>query len=170
MGTGELTLAMRVKLIVAGLVALGTLTNLGACSSDDGDAITPVAPDTRPPTPPDWDRAITRPDEATAAAGRDACKFARGAMPDETLGSGVPTGKDYARRGFVGHGVYDHASILRFIQAKHRLPALSARDANALVPTEFFDFQSPPDLALPALPEATIDPAEKAYCDQTFAR
>ncbi len=76
----------------------------------------------------------------------------------------------YAKRGFVGHGVYDHTSILRFIQAKHRLPALTARDANALIPTEFFDFQSPPNLALPPLPEATIDLAEKAYCDQTYAR
>jgi phospholipase C len=76
----------------------------------------------------------------------------------------------YAKRGYVGHGVYDHTSILRFIQAKHRLPALSARDANALVPTEFFDFQSPPNLTIPDLPEATVDPAEHAYCTQTFAR
>jgi len=76
----------------------------------------------------------------------------------------------YAKRGFVGHGVYDHSSILRFIQAKHRLPALNARDANALVPTDFFDFQSPPNLTLPVLPEAVVEPGEMQYCDQTFAR
>jgi phospholipase C len=76
----------------------------------------------------------------------------------------------YARRGFVGHGVYDHASIMRFIQAKHRLPALTARDANALAPIEFFDFQSPPNLELPQLPEAVVEPGEMQYCDQTFAR
>lgn len=76
----------------------------------------------------------------------------------------------YAKRGYVGHGVYDHTSILRFIQAKHRLPALTARDANALVPTEFFDFQSPPNLAVPQLPAAALDPAEMQYCAQTFAR
>jgi len=74
----------------------------------------------------------------------------------------------YAKRGYVGHGVYDHSSILRFIQAKHRLPALTARDANALVPTEFFDFTKPPDLSLPALPQAVIEPGEMQYCDQTF--
>ncbi len=76
----------------------------------------------------------------------------------------------YAKRGYVGHGVYDHASILRFIQAKHRLPALTARDANALAPTEFFDFSSPPNLAVPELPEAVVEPGEMQYCDQTFRR
>ena len=76
----------------------------------------------------------------------------------------------YAKRGHVSHGVYDHASILRFIQAKHRLPALTARDANALVPMDFFDFQSPPHLTPPTLPEPPLDEGELAYCRQTFAR
>jgi phospholipase C len=76
----------------------------------------------------------------------------------------------YAKRGYVSHGVYDHTSILRFIQAKHRLPALTARDANAQIPVDFFDFQSPPNLVVPKLPEPTVEPTEKQYCDQTFAR
>jgi hypothetical protein len=38
------------------------------------------------------------------------------------------------------------------------------------VPTEFFDFAAPPNLAIPELPEPVVDAAEKAYCDQTFAR
>lgn len=76
----------------------------------------------------------------------------------------------YAKRGHVSHAVYDHTSILRFIQAKHRLPALTARDANALPPTDFFDFAAPPRLEIPALPEATVDPGEKSYCDATFAK
>jgi phospholipase C len=76
----------------------------------------------------------------------------------------------YAKRGYVSHGVYDHTSILRFIQAKHRLPALTARDANAQIPVDFFDFQAPPNLTVPALPEATVEPSEKQYCEQTFAR
>ena len=90
----------------------------------------------------------------------------------DRLGMRVPflVVSPYAKRGFVGHGTYDHTSIVRFIQAKHRLPALTARDANALVPTEFFDFQAPPNLAIPELPEAPLDPAEKAYCEKTFAR
>ena len=76
----------------------------------------------------------------------------------------------YAKRGHVSHGVYDHTSVLRFIEAKHRLPALTARDANALIPADFFDFNSPPDLSIPALPEPTVEPTEKQYCEQTFAR
>jgi phospholipase C len=76
----------------------------------------------------------------------------------------------YAKRGFVSHGVYDHTSVLRFIQAKHRLPALSARDANALIPTDFFDFQASPRLATPELPDPAIDQGELAYCRQTFAK
>jgi phospholipase C len=76
----------------------------------------------------------------------------------------------YAKRGFVSHGVYDHSSVVRFIQAKHRLPALTGRDANALALTDFFDFGSPPNLEIPQLPEAVVDPGEKQYCDQTFAR
>jgi len=50
--------------------------------------------DTRPPTPPEWDRAVTRPDEAAAKDQRAACKFARGAMPAETLGSTTPVDKN----------------------------------------------------------------------------
>ena len=90
----------------------------------------------------------------------------------DRLGMRVPflVVSPYAKRGYVSHGVYDHASILRFIQAKHRLPALTARDANAAIPTDFFDFQSPPNLDTPALPEPGVDPAEKQYCDVTFAK
>lgn len=76
----------------------------------------------------------------------------------------------YSKPGFVSHGVYDHTSILRFIQAKHRLPALTARDANALVPTDFFDFQAPPRLTPPELPDPPIDGGEVAYCNRTFAK
>ena len=49
----------------------------------------------------------------------------------------------YAKRGYVSHGVYDHTSILRFIQAKHRLPALTARDANAAVPDRLLRLPEP---------------------------
>ena len=31
-------------------------------------------------------------------------------------------------------------------------------------------FNSPPDLSIPALPEPTVEPTEKQYCEQTFAR
>src|SRR4051794_12373684 len=86
----------RELLAVASLVGLGAvITNASACKSDDGTPAPPAAePDPRPPTPAEWDRPVTRPDDATAAAGRDACKFTRGALPEETLGAGIPTGKD----------------------------------------------------------------------------
>ncbi len=76
----------------------------------------------------------------------------------------------FAKRGYVSHETYDHTSILRFIQAKHRVPALTARDANARIPTDFFDFSRPPDLAVPAFTEPPIDPVEAEYCRLTFKR
>ncbi|MEA2748726.1 MAG: phospholipase [Myxococcales bacterium] len=76
----------------------------------------------------------------------------------------------YAKRGYVSHAVLDHTSILRFVEAKFRVPALTARDANAMAPYDFFDFQAAPRLDVPALPEAVIDPTDLAYCEATFAK
>lgn len=76
----------------------------------------------------------------------------------------------YAKRGYVAHGVYDHTSILRFIQAKHRVPALTNRDANANVPMEFFDFTKPPNTSVPNLPDPIVEDGELSYCKQTFAK
>lgn len=73
----------------------------------------------------------------------------------------------YAKRGHVSHAVYDHTSIVRFIQAKFRLPALTGRDANALPPTDFFDFAQPPRPP-PELPAAELDEGETRYCTQEF--
>ena len=67
----------------------------------------------------------------------------------------------------MSHRVYDHTSILRFIEARFGLPALSARDANATPPTEMFDFASPPSFAPPEIPATTrVDPAILARCNQ----
>ncbi len=90
----------------------------------------------------------------------------------DALGVRVPllVVSPYSKRGYVSHAVYDHTRSVRFIQAKHRLPALTARDANALVPTDFFDFGKPPNTAVPPLPDAPIDQGEKAYCERTFVR
>jgi phospholipase C len=43
----------------------------------------------------------------------------------------------------VSHVTYDHTSILRFIETRFDLPALSARDANAENMVDFFDFSRP---------------------------
>lgn len=75
----------------------------------------------------------------------------------------------YTKKGYVSHAVYDHTSVLRFVQAKFKLPALTSRDANASIPIDFFDFASPPNLAPPSFPEPVIDPDGHAYCAATFA-
>lgn len=59
----------------------------------------------------------------------------------------------YAKTHYVSHRVADHTSILRFIESKFNLPALTRRDANADDLMDFFDFSNP-NFALPALPAA----------------
>jgi len=46
----------------------------------------------------------------------------------------------FARRGFVADGVYDHTSILRMIEWRWGLPALSVRDAQANNLADALDF------------------------------
>jgi phospholipase C len=58
---------------------------------------------------------------------------------------------------FVSHTVHDHTSILRLIELKFGLPALTARDANAASLLEFFDFSSPAFATPPALGQAKVD-------------
>ena len=62
----------------------------------------------------------------------------------------------YAKHHYVSHQVYDHTSILKFIETKFNLPALTARDANADGLADLFDFAHPV-FAAPALPSATVD-------------
>ncbi len=64
----------------------------------------------------------------------------------------------FARRKYVSHTVTDQTSVLRFIQTRFDLPALTNRDANADPLLEFFDFASPPFMTPPNLPAARIDP------------
>jgi phospholipase C len=49
----------------------------------------------------------------------------------------------WARGHHVSHEVADHASLLRFIELLHDLPALSDRDANAGALLDMFDFAEP---------------------------
>jgi phospholipase C len=65
----------------------------------------------------------------------------------------------WAKRDHVSHVVYDHTSVLKFIEAKWNLPAMTYRDANANNLTDFFDFTNtkppfaePPTLASPLNP------------------
>ncbi len=65
----------------------------------------------------------------------------------------------FARSHYVSHKVYDHTSILRFIEARFDLPALTRRDANANAMLKLFDFKHPPFVNPPTLPAAPIDQA-----------
>lgn len=60
----------------------------------------------------------------------------------------------WARPHHVSHVENDHASILRFIELLHDLPALSARDANADALLDLFDFSRPRLLSPPPAPAA----------------
>jgi phospholipase C len=51
-----------------------------------------------------------------------------------------------ARRGHVAHGLYDHTSVLKMIEWRHDLPALTVRDAAANNLAEVLDFTNPPNL------------------------
>lgn len=70
----------------------------------------------------------------------------------------------FSRPHAVSHVVNDHTSILRFIETRFNLPALTRRDAAANPMLEFFDFSQPSFATPPSLPVATINPAEVAYC------
>jgi len=54
----------------------------------------------------------------------------------------------YAKPGYVSHTVYDHTSVLRFVEKRYGLPALTTRDALADAMLDSFDFTQPPRLPL----------------------
>jgi phospholipase C len=58
----------------------------------------------------------------------------------------------WARRHHVAHDVYDHASVLKMIEWRWGLPALTARDAAARNIAEALDFTKAPDLTAPHWP------------------
>jgi phospholipase C len=76
----------------------------------------------------------------------------------------------YARPHAVAHTVYDHTSLLRFLEARQLLGALTARDANAAPLFELFDFANPALLHPPSLPSAQPDAARLAACAQKFPK
>lgn len=91
-------------------------------------------------------------------------------IPFDQLGIRVPmmVVSPYAKKHFVGHHTYDHTSIVRFVEAKFVMPALSNRDANAEAPWEMFDFDSPPHLTPPSIPIPEIDTSKVDACKAIF--
>lgn len=81
-----------------------------------------------------------------------------GTAPDATPGQGTGLRgfrtpclliSPLARRGYVAHGTYDHTSVLKMIEWRWNLPALTPRDAAAANLAEVLDFSSAPNLAAP---------------------
>jgi phospholipase C len=81
----------------------------------------------------------------------------------DQLGIRVPFAviSPFARKHFVSHTVYDHTSLLAFIETRFGLPSLTARDAAATAPLEMFDFVNPPFVTPPTLAPAVVDESRK---------
>lgn len=109
------------------------------------------------PPPPACDPGTGAPEEGAQHGGFD------------RLGIRVPVYvlSPYAKRHYVSHVTHDHTSILRFVQARFGLPALSNRDANADAMMDMFDFDAPPQDP-PTFVEPTVDPAKNAACQAAF--
>lgn len=71
----------------------------------------------------------------------------------------------FARKRYVSHVVSDATSVLRFIETRFDLPALTRRDANASPLLDYFDFAAPPFVKPPKLRPARIDPRHAAECE-----
>ena len=91
--------------------------------------------------------------------------------PFDKLGPRVPfiVVSPYAKKHHVSHEVYDHTSITRFIEARFVVPAMTARDANAMAPYDMFDFDDPPFMDPPAIEIPVIPQDDLAACAEVFA-
>jgi phospholipase C len=50
----------------------------------------------------------------------------------------------YAKSGYVSHTVYDHTSVLKFVETRYHVQPLTSRDARANAMLDSFDFSQPP--------------------------
>ena len=76
----------------------------------------------------------------------------------------------FAKKHFVSHQTHSHTSILRFVEARFGLPALSGRDANSDAMLDMLDFQSPPFFTPPDLPDQPVDQAKLSACQAAFPK
>ncbi len=58
----------------------------------------------------------------------------------------------YTNQNYVSHTVADTTAILKLIETRFKVPALSARDAAQMDMTEFFNFSNPPWMTPPSPP------------------
>jgi len=70
----------------------------------------------------------------------------------------------FARKSYVSHTVADHTSILKFIERRFGLPALTQRDAAAHDLTDMFDFANAPWATPPDLSSVGTAPTNEDIC------
>jgi phospholipase C len=84
----------------------------------------------------------------------------------DRYGFRVPMGvvSPYSKPNYVSHVTSDHTSILKLVETKWNLPALTKRDANASNLLDMIDLTARPAfLEPPSLPKAA-DPSLRAQC------
>jgi phospholipase C len=74
----------------------------------------------------------------------------------------------FSKAAYVSDRVTDGTSVLRLVEARFDLPALTGRDANAWPLLDLFDFQNPPFMTPPTLDPAVVDPTEMMTCEAMF--
>ncbi len=84
----------------------------------------------------------------------------------DRYGFRVPAGvvSPFARPDFVSHTVYDHTSILKTLEQKWNLPALTRRDASARGLFDMVDLRGAPSFSTPPILAAPANPALSASC------
>jgi phospholipase C len=70
----------------------------------------------------------------------------------------------FAKKNYVSHTVADSTAILKLIETRFGLPALTKRDAAQMDMTEFFNFNAPPWLSPPSLPAQNL--SNPCYLDR----
>ena len=65
----------------------------------------------------------------------------------------------FAKKNYVSHSVADLTAILKLIETRFNLPALTKRDAAQIDMTEFFDFENPPWTTPPTPPAQSTNGA-----------
>jgi phospholipase C len=81
----------------------------------------------------------------------------------------VPAGvvSPYARPDYVSHVVHDHTSVLKLVESKWNLPALTFRDANADDLLDTVDLTAPPAFLSPPALAPAADPSVLAGCESS---
>ena len=75
----------------------------------------------------------------------------------------------FSKKNYVSHTIYDHTSILKTVEEKWNLPALTRRDANANSLFDMLDLHEKPAFLKPPRLPAAPNPSLKAGCLTTGA-